>query len=545
MDFFSKTLSNNLNSEFYNKNLVLNLSNNKLNHDKICIYRNLPVPLIYQKALEKGCVLSDKGALVAYSGYKTGRSAKDKRFVLNDELEKLIWIKNAPNSVISLSDYNLNKSLALGYLNQCQELYVFDGYGGWDLDNRIKIRVITSNPYHALFSNNIFIRPSLKDLEDFTPDYVIYNAGKCFNNHLSKTAPSKTNVMINLEEKEIFILGTEYAGEMKKIVFTIFNFLMPQKNILSLHSSVNFNPVTKDVSIFFGLSGTGKTTLSSDPKRILIGDDEHCWTENGVFNIEGGCYAKCINLNKEKEKDIYDAIKYGSVLENVILNKYHVPDYKDGSITQNTRACYPIEHVNNVKIPCIAGHPNHVILLTCDAFGLLPIVSKLTINQALFYFINGYTSKIAGTEVGVVEPEATFSACFGEAFLPLHPLVYAKLLKEKLNKHNTHCWLINTGWVGGGYGKGERCKLSITRKILDNIHNGNLIDSDYETLDLFNLNIPKNCQDIDPVLFHPRKTWDDKELYDKELKNLAGLFNENFKRFEINDQELLDCLPKF
>lgn len=505
------------------------------------IFRNLPVSQLYIKAIKNGCVLSSTGALVAYSGIKTGRSANDKRFVMTDPD---IWIENSPNKNISIEDYNTNKKIAKDFLSNSNDLYIFDGFAGWDKEYQIKIRVYTTNPYHALFCNNIFIRPNDTELENFgEPEYIIYNAGKCNSDDTCKSAPSKTNIMLNMEDKEIYILGTEYAGEMKKGIFTVFNYIMPKQNILSLHSSVNFD--SDNVSIFFGLSGTGKTTLSSDPKRTLVGDDEHCWTNNGVFNIEGGCYAKCINLNKFHEKDIFDAIKYGTVLENVILDKKDVVNYKSTNITANTRACYSVDVLNNVKIPCKTTHPNNIILLTCDAFGLLPLVSKLSVNEALYYFINGYTSKVAGTEIGIDEPIATFSSCFGEAFLPLHPLTYANLLKEKLEKHNTNCWLVNTGWVNGGYSSGGyRCDLSFTRKIIDSIHNGELLKQEYETLPIFNLKFPKFCCDIPTILLNPMISYGDIDEYMKKLRALGNKFIDNFKRFNINDENILNCNPK-
>ena len=513
---------------------------NRFINNNFNVYNNLAVSQLYVKAIQNGCILSSTGALIAYSGEKTGRSANDKRFVITDPD---IWIENSPNKSISEEDYNTNKKIARDFLSNSNELYIFDGFAGWDKEHQIKLRVYTTNPYHALFCNNIFIRPNDTELENFTPEYIIYNAGKCYSDDSCVSAPSKTNIMLNLKDKDIYILGTEYAGEMKKGIFTVFNYIMPKRNILSLHSSVNFKE--NDVSIFFGLSGTGKTTLSSDPNRTLIGDDEHCWADNGLFNIEGGCYAKCINLNKASEKDIFDAIKYGTVLENVILDNKGVVDYKNSNITANTRACYSINVLNNVKIPCKTSHPNNIILLTCDAFGLLPLVSKLSANEALYYFINGYTSKIAGTEIGITEPIATFSSCFGEAFLPLHPLVYANLLKEKLEKHNTKCWLVNTGWVNGGYGNGGyRCNLSFTRKIIDSIHSGELEKTDYETLPIFNLKFPKFCCDIPTILLNPMISYGNEEDYINNLKELGKKFIVNFKRFNIEDEDILNCNPK-
>jgi phosphoenolpyruvate carboxykinase (ATP) len=333
------------------------------------------------------------------------------------------------------------------------------------------------------------------------------------------------------ERKEFVILGTEYAGEMKKGVFTVMNYIMPKQGVLSMHCSANEGEAG-DVTLFFGLSGTGKTTLSADPARKLIGDDEHCWTEEGVFNIEGGCYAKAIGLSAEKEPEIYQAIRFGTVLENVVYDKAtHAVDYDNASITENTRAAYPIEFIPNAKIPCIGGHPRNIIFLTCDAYGVLPPVAKLTPEQAMYHFISGYTAKVAGTEMGVTEPQATFSACFGAAFMVWHPSKYAELLAQKISENNTHVWLINTGWSGGAYGEGARIKLRYTRAIIDAIHNGTLAQVPTVADPVFGIAVPTHCPEVPAELLLPRNTWQDPAAYDAKAAHLAQLFAENFKEF--------------
>src|SRR5262249_26639283 len=362
---------------------------------------------------------------------------------------------------------------AVDFLNFRPNIYVVDGYAGWDPRHRLKIRVICARPYHALFMHNMLIRPTRDELENFgDPDYVVFNAGEFPANLHTEQMTSRTTIDLSFEFKEFVILGTEYAGEMKKGVFTIMHYLMPERGVLSMHCSANEGP-GGDVTLFFGLSGTGKTTLSADPQRRLIGDDEHCWSDRGVFNIEGGCYAKCINLSAEREPDIFQAIRFGAVLENVICNeRTRQVDYADGRLSENTRASYPIEFMPTAKETCLGGHPRNIILLTCDAFGVLPPVAKLTPAQAMYHFINGYTAKVAGTEEGIRDPEATFSACFGAAFLVWHPMKYAQMLADKMQAHQASAWLVNTGWSGGAYGTGSRIKLAFTRAIIDAIHSG-------------------------------------------------------------------------
>jgi len=525
----------------------MNFTLNQYGIDVKEIYRNASVPMLYELGLrtEKGTAMSDVGALLVYSGEKTGRSPKDKRIVRNPDSEGNIdW--GDVNIDMDEHIFMINRERAIDFLNTRSRLYVVDGFAGWDEKYRLKVRIICTRAYHALFMQNMLIRPTKAELDSFgDPDYVIFNGGAFPANRYTSKMTSKTSVDLNLERKEIVILGTEYAGEMKKGVFSVMNYLMPLQDVLPMHCSANVGK-DGDVSVLFGLSGTGKTTLSADPKRKLIGDDEHCWTDTGVFNIEGGCYAKAIDLSAEKEPDIYNAIRYGTVLENVVYDKLtRKVDYSDTSITQNTRASYPIEYIDNVTIPCLAGHATNVIFLTCDAFGVLPPISRLTPEQASYHFISGYTAKVAGTEMGVTEPEATFSACFGAAFMMWHPNKYAELLAEKLKKHNAKAWLVNTGWTGGAYGTGSRIKLKYTRAIIDGIHNNSFENVDYIEDAAFGFRIPKSCPDVPDEILNPRNTWDDKAAYDEMRAKLVNLFTDNFSQFESNvNKAIVEAGPK-
>lgn len=498
------------------------------------ILRNAAPSILYKQALlyEADAVIASSGALVVNSGLKTGRSPKDKRIVEHPDSKDNIWWGNI-NMPITEHTFDINRERAIDYLNMLERIYVIDGFAGWDPKERIKVRIICTRPYHALFMWNMLIRPTQEELENFgEPDYVIFNAGGFPANHNTPGMSSKTSVNLSFERQEFVILGTEYAGEMKKGVFTVMNYIMPKKGILSMHCSANEGD-DGDVAVFFGLSGTGKTTLSADQSRQLIGDDEHCWTDDGVFNIEGGCYAKAIDLTPESEPEIYGAIKYGTVLENMTYDKRtHEIDFSDTSLTLNTRASYPLEYIPNVKIPAVGGHPNNIILLTADAFGALPPVSKLTPQQAMYHFISGYTAKVAGTEMGVTEPTATFSACFGAAFLVWHPSIYAELLAEKMEKHGTSAWLVNTGWTGGAHGVGKRISLQNTRAIINAIHDGSLNDVEYVTDPRFGLSVPTSCPGVPSEILTPKNTWADKEAYDAQALKLAKLFNENFKKYE-------------
>ncbi|CEI91667.1 Putative Phosphoenolpyruvate carboxykinase [Rhizopus microsporus] len=507
-----------------------------IDYDKVTIKHNPSVAVLYEEALthEMGTVISSTGALCSYSGKKTGRSPKDKRIVEEELTKKDIWW-GPVNTSMTERVFLINRERAIDYLNTHPRLYVFDGFAGWDPKYRKKIRVIASRAYHILFMRNMLIRPTEEELEEFgTPDFTIFNAGEFPANRYTTGMTSTTSVSINFKRHEMVILGTEYAGEMKKGVFTVMHYLMPKAGVLSLHSSANEGP-DGDVSLFFGLSGTGKTTLSADPKRRLIGDDEHCWSDTGIFNIEGGCYAKCIDLSPEKEPEIYNAVRFGSVLENVVLNEEtREVDYADDFLTENTRCAYPIDYIPNAKIPCIGGHPKNIILLTCDAFGVFPPVSKLTPSQVMYHFISGYTTKVAGTEDGIVEPTPTFSACFGSPFLVLHPQKYATMLAEKMSKHAADAWLINTGWVGNSAKNGgKRCPLKYTRAILDAIHNGTLAQGEFETYEVFNLAIPKQVEGVPDDLLHPRKAWQSSaDEFDKSLRQVAEMFVDNFKIFK-------------
>ena len=498
------------------------------------IRRNLSPSTLYEEAIrhEPGTAISDTGALIALSGEKTGRSPKDKRVVQHADSENDVWW-GPVNFPMEEHTFLSNRERAIDYLNTRPHLYFVDGYTGWDPDNRLKVRVICSRPYHALFMHNMLIRPTDEGLQSFgDPDLVIYNAGGFPANRYTSGMTSKTSVDLSLEYREVIILGTEYAGEMKKAVFTYMNYAMPNDGILSMHCSATADPKTDESAVLFGLSGTGKTTLSADPKRELIGDDEHCWSDTGIFNIEGGCYAKAVYLTREAEPQIFDSLRFGAVLENVVYDKaHHHVDFADTSITENTRGSYPIEYIENARVPCIAGHPSNVIFLTCDAFGVLPPLSRLTPEQAEYHFISGYTAKVAGTEMGVTEPQATFSPCFGGPFLVWHPGHYAKLLSEKLRNHNAKVWLVNTGWSGGSYGVGNRVPLAHTRAMIDAIYSGELNDAPVEKDATFGFNVITKCPNVPSEILTPRNTWEDKEDYDRTATKLAGLFTDNFAQY--------------
>ena len=497
------------------------------------VVHNASPARLYQDSLllDNGQITST-GGIASMSGVKTGRSPKDKRIVDQVSIRDDVWWGDI-NIPLESSSYDELRTQAVDFLNGCSPLYVLDAYAGWDPASQIKVRIICSRAYHALFMHNMLIRPTPEQLQDFgEPDYVIYNAGQAEADRSIEGVESETCVAVNFDRGEMVILGTEYAGEMKKGVFTIMNFLMPKNDVMSMHCSANEGVKDQDVSLFFGLSGTGKTTLSADPERRLIGDDEHGWNETGVFNIEGGCYAKCINLSAENEPEIFNAIRYGAILENTVQDPVtHEVDFSDISVTPNTRCSYPIEYIENAKIPCVGSHPRNIILLTCDAFGVLPPVSKLTSGQAMYHFISGYTAKVAGTEVGVNEPEVTFSACFGAAFLVWHPMKYAQLLAEKMQQHGTTAWLVNTGWSGGAYGVGERIQLKHTRAIVDAIHSGSLDGVDFDQDPIFRLAIPTHCPGVPDAILNPRNTWADLAAFDSTARKLAAGFNENFKHY--------------
>ena len=498
------------------------------------VLRNLSPGSLYEEAIrhEPGTSISDTGCLIAYSGDKTGRSPKDKRVVRHPDSEHNVWWGpvNFPQDEMTFS---INRERAIDYLNTRSKIYCVDAYAGWDPDTRIKVRVICARPYHALFMHNMLIRPTDQELLSFgEPDFVIYNAGGFPANRYTTGMTSRTSVDLSLEKREVVLLGTEYAGEMKKAVFTFMNYFLPSKGILSMHCSATADRNSSRSSILFGLSGTGKTTLSADPKRYLIGDDEHGWSDNGVFNIEGGCYAKAVYLTMESEPEIFEALKFGTVLENVVYDKsHHHVDFNDTSITQNTRGAYPIEFMRNARIPCVATHPSDIIFLTCDAFGILPPVARLTPEQAMYYFISGYTAKVAGTEVGVTEPEATFSPCFGGPFLVWHPGVYAKLLAEKIRKHEANVWLVNTGWSGGSYGTGSRMPLRFTRAIVDGIHSGQLAAAPVVREPIMGLDIVTECDGVPVEMMQPSLSWRNLTAFEEASRRLAARFRANFEKY--------------
>ncbi|XP_048616878.1 phosphoenolpyruvate carboxykinase (ATP) 2-like isoform X1 [Brassica napus] len=518
---------------------------------------NFMVAELYEQAIkyEKGSFVTSTGALATLSGAKTGRSPKDKRVVKDETTaSELWWGKGSPNIEMDEQSFLVNRERAVDYLNSLDKVFVNDQYLNWDPENRIKVRIVSARAYHSLFMHNMCIRATPEELENFgTPDFTIYNAGKFPCNRFTHYMTSSTSVDINLGRREMVILGTQYAGEMKKGLFGVMHYLMPKRKILSLHSGCNMGK-DGDVALFFGLSGTGKTTLSTDHNRYLIGDDEHCWSETGVSNIEGGCYAKCIDLSREKEPDIWNAIKFGTVLENVVFDEHtREVDYTDKSVTENTRAAYPIEYIPNSKIPCVGPHPKNVILLACDAFGVLPPVSKLDLAQTMYHFISGYTALVAGTEEGVKEPKATFSACFGAAFIMLHPTKYAAMLAEKMQAQGATGWLVNTGWSGGSYGSGSRIKLAYTRKIIDAIHSGSLLNATYQKTEIFGLEIPNEVEGVPSEILEPMNAWEDKVVYKDTLLKLAGLFRNNFETFRSHKigedgkltEEILAAGPNF
>jgi phosphoenolpyruvate carboxykinase (ATP) len=498
------------------------------------VHHNLPPSALYEHAIryEKDASIAENGALVAYSGVKTGRSPRDKRVVKHPDSEGHVWW-GAVNLPCEARTFAINRQRAIDYLNTRDRLYCFDGFAGWDPTYRIKVRVVCSRPYHALFMHTMLIRPTREELASFgEPNFTIYNAGAFPANRLTTGMGSTTSIDLSLEDRELVILGTEYAGEMKKGVFTVANYFAPLRGVLSMHCSATADRETGRSSLLFGLSGTGKTTLSADPKRHLIGDDEHCWSDDGIFNIEGGCYAKAINLTRENEPDIFQALRFGAVLENVVLEDDHGVDFTDTSITENTRGAYPIEFIRTAKVPCVAGHPNDVIFLTCDAFGVLPPVSTLSPEHAMYHFISGYTAKVAGTEIGVTEPQATFSPCFGGPFLVWHPSKYAELLAAKMRQHRSRVWLVNTGWSGGAYGTGKRIRLAHTRAIIDAIHSGALVTAATTRDPVFGFDVVTECPDVPPNILVPRNAWTDSSAFDAAARKLAILFRENFKAYE-------------
>ncbi|ENV8235768.1 phosphoenolpyruvate carboxykinase (ATP) [Campylobacter jejuni] len=483
----------------------------------------------HEKANNEG-LSTDNDTFCVDTGIFTGRSPKDKYFVKQDPSSKYIaWGKVNQPITKELFDKLLTK--AKQELSG-KKIYVQDAFCGASLQSRKAVRFVTEIAWQAHFVKNMFIRPSQEELEKFQADFIVYNACKCINEDYKQDGlNSEVFVIFNVEENIAVIGGTWYGGEMKKGIFSMMNYWLPLENKLSMHCSANVGE-KDDVALFFGLSGTGKTTLSTDPKRRLIGDDEHGWDDEGVFNFEGGCYAKTINLDPEHEPEIYGAIRRNALLENVVLRVDKSVDYTDPSKTENTRVSYPIEHIENHEPSLKAGHPKNIIFLSADAFGILPPVSKLSKEQAMYYFLSGYTAKVAGTERGITEPQATFSACFGEPFMPLHPTVYARLLGEKIEKHEVNVYLVNTGWSGGSYGVGKRMSIKATRACINAILDGSIAKCEFENFEVFNLAIPKALEGVESVLLNPINTWSDKNAYIATRDKLAHMFIQNFKRYE-------------
>lgn len=493
------------------------------------------------EGFEKGFV-TNTGAVAVDTGIFTGRSPKDKYIVREAENEKNVWWanpgrKSSDNKPISEDVWNHLKNISVHQLNG-KKIYVTDAFCGANENTRLKIRVISEIAWASHFVKNMFIRPTDEELVDFTPDFVILHACKAVNpKWQEQNLNSEVFAAFNLKERMAAIGGTWYGGEIKKGIFSVMNYFLPLKGIASMHCSANMGK-EGDTAIFFGLSGTGKTTLSADPKRFLIGDDEHGWDDEGIFNFEGGCYAKCINLSKENEPDIYHAIKRDALLENVVYDKQTAAiDFASAAKTENTRVSYPIYFINNIVKPVSKGtHPKNIIFLTADAFGVLPPVSKLTYDQTMYHFLSGYTAKVAGTERGIKEPTPTFSSCFGAAFLLLHPTLYAQELAKKMQLHGSSAYLVNTGWIEGPYGTGRRIDIPSTRAIIDSILDGSLGNAEYEVLPIFNVLIPRQVPGVNPKILNPRNTWNIATEWDQAAKALAEKFIRNFENFTDNDE---------
>ncbi|MFQ5984771.1 MAG: phosphoenolpyruvate carboxykinase [Alphaproteobacteria bacterium] len=496
---------------------------------------NYAVPALYEEAIRRGeGVVAESGPLVVRTGQHTGRSPNDKFIVHEPGSESAIWWGEV-NRPISVEGFaNLRRRL-LAYL-QGHEVFVQDCFAGADPRFRLKIRVVTETAWHSLFVRQLLIPASPDDLTAFEPGFTILHA-PCFHAEPeSDGTNSDVFIVLNFAERTVLIGGTSYAGEIKKSVFTILNYLLPHRGVLPMHCSVNVGG-DGNCAVFFGLSGTGKTTLSADPERTLVGDDEHGWSDEGLFNFEGGCYAKVIRLNPRAEPEIYATTRrFGTVLENVVIDeRSRVLDLDDAAFTENTRGAYPLSYIPNASMTGIAGHPKNIIMLTADAFGVLPPLARLSPEQAMYHFLSGYTAKVAGTEKGLGnEPQATFSACFGAPFMPRHPSVYARMLGEKIARHEAQCWLVNTGWTGGSYGVGHRMEIAYTRALLRAALNGLLAKAPVRRDETFRLDVPESCPDVPAEVLNPRNTWADRQAYDHAAGELAARFHDNFARFEAH-----------
>lgn len=474
-------------------------------------------------------VLASSGALVVRTGAKTGRSPDDKYVVRSASTDHEVWWGHV-NRPVEREAFDLLLARAVEHLGR-GDLFAFDGFAGASPAHRLPIRVFSERAWVSLFARTLFVRPTADEIAaGQLPAFTVVHAGSCRAGGVSGVR-SDAFVGIDFDRGIVLILGTEYAGEVKKSIFTVMNYLLPRRGILTMHCSANVG-ARDDTALFFGLSGTGKTTLSADPSRSLVGDDETAWSDEGVFNLEGGCYAKCINLSRASEPQIWEAIRFGSVLENVVVDpRTREPDYRDSSITENTRATYPVEHIPGSRVPSVGPHPRHVIFLTADAFGILPPVAKLTPALAMYHFISGYTAKVAGTETGVTTPQATFSPCFGGPFLPLHPARYAALLGERLARHGSSSWLVNTGWTGGPYGVGQRMRIEVSRAVVSAIVSGALDRVRFTPDPIFRVLVPDACPGAPATLLSPRATWRDPAAYDAQARELAALFVKNFEPY--------------
>ncbi len=499
------------------------------------VHRNLSVPELVERALANGeGMLVTSGAFRATTGERTGRSPEAKFTVREPLVEDEIWWGKV-NQPIDRETFDRMHEKVARHLSS-KELYVFDGFAGADPDHRLSVRIVNENAWQNLFVHQLFLRPTSDELADHAPDFTILHAPSLKADPATDGTNGEIFVFLSFEKRLVLIGGTSYAGEMKKSIFSVMNYRMPHEGVLPMHCSANVGE-DGDVALFFGLSGTGKTTLSADPQRRLIGDDEHGWSDTGVFNFEGGSYAKTIRLGPDTEPLIWAAIRFGTVLENVAVDEEtREVDYDDDTITENTRAAYPVDFLPGALIPGVAGHPKAVLFLTADAFGVLPPISRLTREQAMYHFISGYTAKVAGTEAGVTEPKATFSACFGSPFLPLPPARYAEMLGERLDEHGSSVWLVNTGWTGGPYGTGRRMKLSHTRSMVSAALSGELDGVEFRTDPVFGVEVPTSVPGVPSEVLDPRGTWDDGDAYDEKARHLARLFRENFDKFEVSDE---------
>ncbi|WP_296744696.1 phosphoenolpyruvate carboxykinase [Mesorhizobium sp.] len=497
---------------------------------------------LYEEAIRRGeARLTAHGALVAETGQHTGRSPKDKFVVRDEATGPHVWWDN--NKAISPAQFEALhadfRAHAVG-----RDLYVQDLIGGADAELQLPVRVVTEFAWHSLFIRNLLIRPEAAALERFVPEMTIIDLPSFRADPARHGTRGETVIAVDLTRKIVLIGGTSYAGEMKKSVFTMLNYLLPEKGVMPMHCSANEGPAG-DAAVFFGLSGTGKTTLSADPSRTLIGDDEHGWGPHGIFNFEGGCYAKTIRLSAEAEPEIFATTqRFGTVLENVVLDAGRVPDFNDGSLTENTRCAYPLDFIPNASKSGRAGHPKNIIMLTADAFGVMPPIARLTPAQAMYHFLSGYTAKVAGTEKGVTEPEATFSTCFGAPFMPRHPSEYGKLLRELIASHGVDCWLVNTGWTGGAYGTGRRMPIKVTRALLGAALDGSLNAAEFRTDANFGFEVPVAVPGVDGAILDPRSTWADKAAYDRQAVKLVNMFAVNFEKFEkYVDAAILGAAP--